>query len=121
MIEAVARARACPGSAQKGRLVLDLIRRRSAAKAIAILQNTNRAAAPVIEQVLRSAIANAQTRALDEARRLDEDRLVVAEAFADEGPARTIGRSGRRARIRRIRRRTTHYTIRVRAEEEEGQ
>ncbi len=121
MIEAVARARACPGSARKGRLVLDLIRRQPAPRAIAILRNTNRAAAPVIEQALRSAIANAQARALDQALRLDEDRLVVAEAFADEGPARTIGRGGRRARIRRIRRRTTHYTIRVRSQEEEGE
>ncbi len=118
MIEAVASARGCPGSARKGRLVLNLIRKRPAAKAIAILRNTNRAAAPVIEQVLRSAVANAQARALEEARRLDEDRLVVVEAFADEGPARTIGRGGRRARMRRIRRRTTHYTIRVQAQEE---
>ncbi len=121
MIEAVARARGCPGSARKGRLVLDLIRRRPAAQAIAILRNTNRAAAKVIEQVLRAAVAGAQNRALEEARRLDEDQLIVAEAFADEGPARTIGRSGRRARIRRIRRRTTHYTIRVEAPEAGGE
>ncbi len=117
MIEAIARATAAPGSAQKARLVLDLIRRKPAADAIALLQNTNRAAAKTIEKVLRSAIANAQIRALSETRRIDEDQLLVAEAFADEGPARAISRSGRRARIRRIRRRTTHYTIRVTAVE----
>ena len=44
---------------------------------------------------------------------------MVSAAFADVGPARTIARSGRRARIRRIRRRTTHYTIRVTAREED--
>lgn len=119
MIEAVARARGVPGSAQKARLVLDLIRDLPAAEAIAVLQNTNRAVAPVIEKVLRSAIANAQDRALADARRIDEDELVVREAFADGGAMRTIARSGRRARIRRIRRRTTHYTIRVAAREED--
>ena len=119
MIEAVARATAAPGSAQKARLVLDLIRRKPAADAIALLRNTNRAAARVVEKVLRSAIANAETRALSEAKRIDETRLVVSEAFADEGPARAIARGGRRARIRRIRRRTTHYTIRVTARDEE--
>lgn len=119
MIEAVARATAIPGSAQKARLVLALIRRKRAEEAIALLRNTNRAAAGVIEKVLRSAIANAQTKALREARPLDEDRLVVAEAVADDGPARTIARSGRRTRVRRIRRRTTHYRIRVTAEEED--
>lgn len=119
MIEAVARATAIPGSARKARLVLDLIRRKGAAEAIAVLQNTNRAAAPIIEKVLRSAIANAQTKALREARRLDEEKLVVAEATADDGPARTIARSGRRTRVRRIRRRTTHYRIRVTAAEED--
>ena len=119
MIEAVARATAVPGSVQKARLVLDLIRDKPAAQAISLLQNTNRAAAPIIEKVLRSAIANAQMRALNEARRIDEDNLMVAEAFADQGPARTIARSGRRARIRRIKRRTTHYTIRVTVLEEE--
>lgn len=119
MIEAVARARAVPGSAQKARLVLDLIRDLPAADAISVLQNTNRRAAPIIEKVLRSAIANAQNRALAEAKRIDEDELVVSAAVADVGPARTIARSGRRARIRRIRRRTTHYTIRVTAREED--
>lgn len=119
MIEAVARATAIPGSAQKARLVLDLIRNKKAVDAIAVLRNTNRRAAPIIEKVLRSAIANAQTKALQEARRLDEDRLVVAEAVADSGPARTIARSGRRTRMRRIRRRTTHYRIRVTAEDED--
>ncbi len=118
-MEAVARARNVPGSAQKARLVLDLIRNLPAADAIAVLQNTNRAVAPVVEKVLRSAIANAQNRALAEAKRIDEDQLVVSEAVADVGPARTIARSGRRARIRRIRRRTTHYTIRVTAREED--
>ena len=119
MIEAVARAVAVPGSVQKARLVLDLIREKPAPDAISLLRNTNRAPAPIIEKILRSAIANAQTKALGEAKRIDEDKLFVAEAFANQGPARVIARSGRRARIRRIRRRTTHYTIRVTAMEEE--
>ena len=119
MIEAVARASRISGSPRKGRLVLDLIRGKSAGEAIAILQNTNRAAAAIVEQVLRSAIANAQVRALEDATRLDEERLVVTAAFADQGPSRVIGRPGRRSRMRRITRRTTHYTIWVAAREED--
>ena len=50
---------------QKARLVVDLIRGRNAGEAINILRATNKRIAPVVEKVLRSAIANAENRSAD--------------------------------------------------------
>jgi large subunit ribosomal protein L22 len=45
---------------RKARLVIDLIRGKSVEEALAILRFTPRAASPIIEKVLRSAVANAE-------------------------------------------------------------
>ena len=69
-------------SAQKARLVVDLIRGQQAGKAITILRATNKRIAPMVEKVLRSAIANAENKNND----IDVDRLFVSEAYVNEGP-----------------------------------
>jgi len=56
----LARARFVRVSARKARLVLDQIRGKSVGEALATLQYTPRAAARIVEKVLRSAIANAE-------------------------------------------------------------
>ncbi len=66
---------------RKVNLVLDLIRGKNAAEAIAILKLTNKASSPVIEKVLMSALANAEHN-YD----MNTDELVVEEAYANEGP-----------------------------------
>ena len=47
-------------SAQKARLVVDMIRGRQAGEAISLLSGVNKRLAPAVEKVLRSAIANAE-------------------------------------------------------------
>ena len=79
-MEAKAEARYIRVSAQKARLVVDLIRGQQAGKALSTLRATNKRIAPTVEKVLQSAIANAQNRFED----VDVDRLVVSEAYVNE-------------------------------------
>ena len=81
-MEARAEARYIRVSPQKARLVVDLIRGRNAGEALNILRSTNKRISPAVEKVLRSAIANAQNLSTD----VDVDKLVVAEAYVNEGP-----------------------------------
>lgn len=101
-------------SPSKVRRVLDLVRGLPVEQAEQVLRFTNRAAADPIVKVLKSAVANAEHN-----HSLDADELVVAEAFADEGP--TLKRFSPRARGRatRIRKRMSHITIVVSDRNEE--
>ncbi len=123
MIQARATARFVRGSPQKAGLIVDLIRGKRAVDALAILQHTNKAVCRLVEKVLRSAIANAQQKALEDAKRIDEDDLVVVAAYANQGPSFKRIRPAPMGRAFRIIHRTTHLTIQV-AEKEvapEGQ
>lgn len=117
MVEAKATAKFVRGSARKARLVLDLIRGKKAVEALTILQTTNKGVCGTLEKVLRSAIANAQQRALEESKRIDEDDLYVAAAYADGGPGLKRIRPAPMGRAFRIVHRTAHLTIQV-AEQE---
>ncbi len=93
--------------ASKARLVLDHIRGKSVGEALATLQYTPKAAARLIEKVLRSAIANAEHN--HQVRDLDELRVV--KATADGGPSakRVSPRAMGRAYL--IKHRTSHLTV----------
>src|SRR5207237_4508492 len=84
MIQAEATARYVRTSAQKAGLVLDLIRGKDVNRALATLKFTKKGIADDIAKVLRSAIANAQTR---DGFSGDVDRLYVAACFANQGPS----------------------------------
>jgi large subunit ribosomal protein L22 len=94
-------------SARKARIVLEHIRGRTVPEARTVLAFTPRAAAVEIEKVLRSAVANAEANHGV----LDGDALVVARAFADEGPTMKRGRPRARGRFNRVFKRTCHITI----------
>jgi large subunit ribosomal protein L22 len=93
--------------ASKARLVLDHIRGKSVGEALAMLQYTPKAAARLIEKVLRSAIANAEHN--HQVRNLDDLRVV--RATADGGPSakRVSPRAMGRAYF--IKHRTSHLTV----------
>src|SRR5215831_11630864 len=103
-----AQARWVHSSARKARLVTDLIRGRSVPEARTILAFSNRAVAKDVDKVLRSAVANAETRP---GLHWQGDDLVVIAAFADEGPTLKRWRARARGRVARIRKRTCHITI----------
>ncbi len=106
---AEAQARYVRISAQKARLVIDLIRGVKCGDAINILRATNKRIAPVVEKVLRSAIANAENKAAD----LDVDSLYVTEAFVHEGPRMKRIRPAPMGRAYRYQRRASHIVVKV--------
>jgi large subunit ribosomal protein L22 len=108
-VRTYARARFVRLSSRKAQLVLQQIRGKSVGEALATLAYTPRAAARLVEKVLRSAIANAEHN--HEVRNLDDLRVV--HATADGGPSlkRVSPRAMGRAFF--IRHRTSHLTIGV--------
>jgi large subunit ribosomal protein L22 len=87
-MEARASAKYLRGSAQKARLVIDMIRGKNVNQALAILQFTNKRAADGIEKCVRSAIANASETAEKANIAIDPDDLWVKAAFVDRGPTK---------------------------------
>ena len=108
-MEARAEARYLRTSPQKARLVVDLIRGQRAGDAINILRSTNKRIAPSVEKVLRSAIANAENRNND----VDVDKLMVTEAYVNEGPRMKRVRPAPMGRAYRYQRRLSHIIVQV--------
>jgi len=104
-----ARARFVRVSSRKAGVVLEQIRGKSVADALATLQYTPRAAARIVEKVLRSAIANAEHN--HQVRNLDDLRVVLA--VADGGPSMKRVQPRAMGRAFFIKHRTSHLTIGV--------
>ena len=105
----MARARFVRVSARKARLVLDQIRGKPVAEALATLEYTPRAAARLVEKVLCSAVANAEHN--HQVRNLDDLRVV--QAIADGGPVLKRVQPRAMGRAFGIKHRTSHLTIGV--------
>lgn len=103
---AKAMARTVRVSPRKSRLILDNIRGKNVADAIAILKFTPNKAAGIIEKVLNSAIANAENNF-----GLGKANLVVSEAFANEGPTMKRFRPRAKGSASPINKRTSHITV----------
>ena len=105
-MEAKAILRSARISAQKVRLVADMVRGMPVGKADGVLEYTNKKAAHLVRKVLLSAVANAENNL-----GADVDELKVARIYVDEGP--TMKRMHARAKGRgtRILRRTSHITV----------
>ena len=106
---AKAEARYVRVSAQKARLVIDLIRGQQAEDALTLLQGVNKQIAPVVEKVLNSAIANARDKSED----VDIDKLFVTEAYVNEGPRQKRIRPAPMGRAYRYQRRMSHIVVKV--------
>src|SRR5215212_3798853 len=114
-MEAIASAKYLRGSAQKARLVVDMIRGKRVGEALAILRFTNKRAADSIEKCLRSAIANATEKAERQNVAVDPDDLFVKTAFVDMGPTkhRRRVRPAPQGRAYREQRHFCHVTVLV--------
>ncbi|WP_059174130.1 50S ribosomal protein L22 [Bacillus sp. FJAT-27445] len=113
-MQAKAVARTVRIAPRKARLVVDLIRGKQVGEAVAILTLTPKAASPVIEKVLKSAMANAEHNY-----EMDVNNLVIEQAFVDEGPTLKRFRPRAQGRASAINKRTSHITI-VLSEKKEG-
>lgn len=112
-MESTASAKYLRGSAQKARLVVDMIRGKDVNQALAILRYANKRAATGIEKCVRSAIANANEAAEKANIAIDPDDLWVKTAFVDRGPTknRRRVRPAPQGRAYREQRHFCHITI----------
>ena len=108
MIEGRATARYVRTSAQKAKLVIDLIRGKDVDSALATLRFTRKGVARDVEKVLRSAIANAQQK---EGVGDEVERLYVRECYANQGPTLKRIRAAPMGRAFRVLKRTSHLTV----------
>jgi len=104
-------------SAQKAGLVLDQIRGRDVAHALATLRFSRKVIARDIEKILRSAVANAQ---LMPGFGGDVDQLYVAKCFANQGPSMKRIRPAPMGRAFRVVKRMAHITVEVAARPEKA-
>ena len=110
MIEGRATARYVRTSAQKAKLVMDLIRGQSVDRALATLRFSQKRVAGAVAKVLRSAVANAEQK---EGSGGDVDRMFVSRCYADQGPSMKRIRPAPMGRAFRIVKRTAHLTVHV--------
>jgi large subunit ribosomal protein L22 len=106
MTDIRAELRHLPLSAQKVRLVIDLIRGENANDVLEMLRFVDKRAALPVRKLVASAVANAE-----ENFGVSRDDLYVAKIFANEAPTRKWRRFGARGRFKPILRRTSHVTV----------
>ncbi len=107
-IEVSATAKYVRIAPRKARMVVDMIRNKSVAQALEILQFCNRAAAVDVAKVVRSAVANAENN-----NDLRADELVIARCYVDEGPTLKRIRPRAKGSASRINKRMSHITVTV--------
>ena len=110
-MEAIASAKYLRGSAQKARLVVDMIRGKDVNEALGLLRFSKKHAAKQIEKVLNSAVANAEFKSREGTESVDVDTLYISHAIVNEGPALRRFMPAAQGRATPIRKRTSHVEI----------
>ena len=93
-------------SAQKARLVADLVRGMPVEKAIDQLAFSTKKGAFIIKKLLESAVANAENN-----EGLDADELALNTIFVDEAPSFVRFKSRAKGRANHITKRNCHITV----------
>ncbi len=104
-------------SPRKVRLVVDMVRGERVDKAIKKLEFVNKATAPDVAKVIKSAAANIRDKFQEE--RLDNEELVIKEIYVNEGTTLKRIQPAPMGRAHQIRKRTSHITVVVAKKEEE--
>jgi large subunit ribosomal protein L22 len=96
-------------SPRKARMIVNLVRGKSAAQALQMLTFTNKAGAPWVKKLIESAVANARVANPQ----VDVDTLVVSAATVDKGPNSHMRRWRPRAmgRATRVQKGISHITV----------
>lgn len=102
---------------RKVRLVADAVRGENVAKALKRLEFTNKATAPNVAKVIKSAAANIRDK-FQEAR-LDNEDLYIKEIFVNEGATLKRIQPAPMGRAHQIRKRSCHIHVTVAKKEEE--
>ncbi len=93
-------------SAQKARLVVDMVRGKTVTEALDMLRFVNKRSAGPISKIVRSAMINAE-----ENFGISRNNLYIYKIVADEGPTRPWRRFGARGRFKPWLRRSSHITV----------
>ena len=96
-------------SSRKVKIVADLIRGKQVDEALAIIKFTPKASSEELEKLLKSAIANAENN-----HGMNRGNLIVSEIYANQGPTLKRIRPAAKGSAVRIRKRTSHITIKLR-------
>ncbi|MBW6511703.1 MAG: 50S ribosomal protein L22 [Desulfuromonadaceae bacterium] len=105
-MEAKAKLRYVRMSAQKTRLVADMVRGKQVQEALNILRFSPQKAAPVLTKLVNSAVANAEQSGVS-----DVDRLYLKTITVDQGPALKRFMPRAQGRATRIRKPTSHIFV----------
>ena len=97
-----------PTSPRKMRLVVDMIRGMEVNRALGVLRFSSKAPAARVEKLLRSAIANWETK---NERKAENGELFVTEVYVDGGATLKRMRPAPQGRGYRIRKRSNHVTL----------
>jgi large subunit ribosomal protein L22 len=97
-----------PSSPRKMRYVVDMVRGMEVNRALGVLRFSKKAAAKNVEKLLRSAIANWETK---NDRKAEDGELYISKAFVDEGVTMKRMRPAPQGRGYRIRKRSNHVTL----------
>ena len=110
-MEAIAKVRNIRITPQKARRVVNLIRGKQASEALGLLKFQPQAASEPIYKVVASAVANAKVKGESTGAIVDEDDLVISQAYVDEGVTLKRFRPRAQGRAFRINKRTSHITV----------
>jgi large subunit ribosomal protein L22 len=104
----IAKLNNCPSSPRKMRLIADLIRGKEVFKALNILKFSAKQPARPLEKLLRSAIANWESKT---GSKIDEGKAFVQTIFVDGGRQLKRIKPAPQGRAYRVRKRSNHVTI----------
>lgn len=105
-METIAKCRYIRSSAQKLRLVVNMVRGKKVSQALNILNYINKKSACLVKKALESAISNAEHND-----GLNIDYLKITKIFVDTGPSMKRIMPRAKGRSDRIIKRTSHLTI----------
>ena len=110
-MEAIAKVRNIRVTPMKARRVVNLIRGKQATEALGILKFAPQAASEPIYKLVAAAVANAKVKGESAGAIVDEDDLIISQAFVDEGSTLKRFRPRAQGRAFRINKRTSHITV----------
>ena len=103
-----AKLKDCPSSPRKMRYVVDMVRGMEVNRALGVLRFSKKAAAQNVEKLLRSAIANWETK---NDRKAEDGELYISRIFVDEGVTMKRMRPAPQGPGYRILKRSNHVTL----------
>ena len=110
-MQALAKVRHIRVTPMKARRVVNLIRGKQATEALGILKFAPQAASEPIYKLVAAAVANAKVKGESAGAIVDEDDLIISQAFVDEGSTLKRFRPRAQGRAFRINKRTSHITV----------